>query len=459
MFRRIQRLVEQLVFFAAITFCLTGDAPPPGTFETRLDRIVGADRFGFILWEADALAEKGAGTSIPLQDYLDDRQRAQFVVDYLDRTRQLFTVERDIDRMYADPGVGNPDAASADLRARRDRLRAEVEQRRPTAEAIFQDQIAAVLADEGLAVGGRTFPPVLARITPLPHILILSPRDQIKREPGLDLSADLPIERIEAIENQVAAQFDKSAYVTPIGGLALYPSMIDETPDLLWLLQVMSHEWTHNWLFLRPLGVTMLFTSIQGGDILTINETTASIVGDEVGIKVLKRFYPEIAKRDYAYVYEPPKPADAQNAPPPKPDPNAFDFGHEMHVTRVQVDEYLAEAHSLNVKADEAGGNGRTDEAKSLRAQALEWIVKAENYMEDRRKVFVEHGYPLRKLNQAYFAFHGSYADQPGASGADPVGPTVVDLRHKSPSLVEFLNRVSAVTSFDDLKRVVAQYP
>ena len=46
--------------------------------------------------------------------------------------------------------------------------------------------------------------------------------------------------------------------------------------------------------------------------------------------------------------------------------------------------------------------------------------------MEQRRQLFVENGYYIRKLNQAYFAFYGAYADVPGgAAGEDPVGPAV----------------------------------
>ena len=324
----------------------------------------------------------------------------------------------------------------------------------------MQDQIAAVLADEGLATGGRVFPPVFARITPLPNILVISPRDEIKREPGMGLSAGLGADRADEIEDAIFESVDKSALVTPIGGLSLYPSMIVETTDLLDLLQIVGHEWVHHWLFFRPLGMHLLLTSIAGGDALTINETVASLIGDEAGILALKRFYPEIARRDYPYVYDPPKPAEDPDAPPPESDPNAFNFNREMHKTRVQVDEYLATARDLKRKAGEAAAAGREDEATALRAEAQEWITKAETYMEDRRKFFVENGYWwIRKLNQAYFAFYGSYADRPGASGADPIGPAVRDLRAKIPRIADFLNAVAPVTTLDDLKRVLEQHP
>jgi len=77
--------------------------------------------------------------------------------------------------------------------------------------------------------------------------------------------------------------------------------------------------------------------------------------------------------------------------------------------------------------------------------------------MEARRVFFWENGYLIRKLNQAYFAFHGAYADQPGgAAGEDPVGAAVRALRSQSLSLADFLNRISWMSSFEQLKKAVS---
>ena len=47
--------------------------------------------------------------------------------------------------------------------------------------------------------------------------------------------------------------------------------------------------------------------------------------------------------------------------------------------------------------------------------------------MEARRQELVKQGYAIRKLNQAYFAFHGSYAVGTGAT--DPIGGKLRALR------------------------------
>jgi len=125
----------------------------------------------------------------------------------------------------------------------------------------------------------------------------------------------------------------------------------------------------------------------------------------------------------------PPSPAQLEGPEDSPPAPPAFDFRAEMRATRVRTDELLA--------------LGKIDEA--------------ELYMELRRRVFVEQGYSIRKLNQSYFAFYGAYADEPGAPGADPVGPAVVELRQRSSSLAAFLKRISWYTSFEQLQRALGE--
>jgi hypothetical protein len=78
--------------------------------------------------------------------------------------------------------------------------------------------------------------------------------------------------------------------------------------------------------------------------------------------------------------------------------------------------------------------------------------------MEERRKLFVANGYHIRKLNQAYFAFYGAYADQPGgATGSDPIGPLLRDIRQHSNSVYQFLDRVGSIGSFADLEQLHQQ--
>ena len=75
-------------------------------------------------------------------------------------------------------------------------------------------------------------------------------------------------------------------------------------------------------------------------------------------------------------------------------------------------------------------------------------IEEAEAYMETERLKLVEQGHPLRRLNQAYFAFHGAYAASPAS--VDPTGAQLRHLRAASPSLKAFLDRVAWLNSYDE---------
>ena len=88
---------------------------------------------------------------------------------------------------------------------------------------------------------------------------------------------------------------------------------------------------------------------------------------------------------------------------------------------------------------------------------AADKIEEAEAYMEDRRSIFVKNGYGIRRLNQAYFAFHGAYNAEPGGSpeaGKDPIGPAVQALRQNSASLGDFVRKVAIVQTLDDVQRL-----
>jgi hypothetical protein len=166
-----------------------------------------------------------------------------------------------------------------------------------------------------------------------------------------------------------------SSLIVDIGGIGLYPTMVMQTSDLNYLTEVVAHEWIHNYLSLRPLGINYLTSP----ELRTINETTASIAGREIGRATMERYYPDL-------VPSPPPPPAPPQADTPVPEPPAFDFRNEMRITRETVDAMLSEGE----------------------------IEAAEAYMEERRIYLWDNGYQIRKLNQAYFAFHGAYADEPG---------------------------------------------
>jgi hypothetical protein len=404
---------------------LAGEGPSPGALDAQVSRSLAGRQFDFVGWEVEALLGKLLHGLIAPQRAMDEEARHDFFLDYLELVAEIEWTDREIEKIYVDPAVEDPDAASAELRARMAELRAEQRSRQPLAEAILQEQVAAILVDEGFGVLRQEFPPVSAHFTPLPTLIVISPRDRIENILSLPLEHGLNTADKEAIEERIDADFDVSSLVTDIGGLAAYPSMLLESSWIVWVAEVTSHEWTHHYLTLRPLG----WNYLAAPETRTINETVASIVGKEVGRRVIIRYYPEFIK------YLPPEPAPEPELPEemeeagPPPEPPAFDFGLEMRKTRIHADELLA-----------AGK-----------------IEEAEAYMEAQRRVFVAQGINIRKLNQAYFAFYGSYADTAGAAGKDPIGPAVLRLWARSPDLYTFVSRVAKITTLDELEGLLAE--
>ena len=368
--------------------------------------------FDYVGWTVNALGTKLSQIALGAADNLAPEVQSQLVLDYLDLIRQIDEANHRLNEIYADPEIVNPQIASRLLRKQLEELEAQRGLLGPVAEAILQDQISEIVADLGLTVGGQPLPPVLFHGTPLPTALIVSPREVIEQQHNISLEPDIHVDQRTMIEDNIDRALDVSSLIVNVGGIGVYPTMITETSKLNFLTEVVAHEWVHNFLSLRPLGLNY-FTSPE---LRTMNETAAALAGKEIGLAVVERFYPELLP--------PPPPPEAPSEPGEPAPPPTFDFRDEMRQTRVTVDQLLAE--------------GKT--------------VDAEEYMEARRQVFWEQGYRIRKLNQAYFAFYGAYADAPGgAAGEDPVGEAVRDLYASSPSLEAFLKRIAWITSFEEL--------
>ena len=375
--------------------------------------------FNYIYWTLDAFKEKLYQVSLGTARYLPPKLRQQTALEYLDLVMQIQRGEAALREMYSDPNITDPESLSQPFRDKMEELYARRRLIAPLAESILQDQLSQVVADMGLTLGGQPVPPVLYQISPLPLALIVSPRDTIRQDDNISLLPDLTLDGQVALEDRVSEALNVSTLVVGIGGVGVYPTMVMQTTDLNWLAEVVAHEWIHNYLSLRPLGINYLTSP----ELRTMNETAASIAGKEIGRELIARYYPELLP-------PPPEELPAEPACGSQPaEPPAFDYRREMHETRLEADRLLAE--------------GKVEEA--------------EQYMEGRRVFFWENGYLIRKLNQAYFAFHGAYADEPGgAAGEDPVGAAVRRLRKESPSLSHLLKRIAWMSSYEQLQGATA---
>ena len=340
---------------------------------------------------ADRIQALASPNAFNLLDWETRQLGADFgpLINGLTQTRDPTASDRDTLRAYFED------------KARRDELRI-------AAQAAIERAITSAYTQDGLrqaqpvAVPGL-FPPVMATLTRPPNVLVIAPRTALRvihssvlqpmdvaAQEGLEASAD---------SNGV------SSLVAPIGGIATYPSMVLEDDSPQRVFASVAHEWMHQYLIFYPLG-TGYWGSQQTRE---INETAAEMIGQEVGTQIASSL-------DLA----------SARTPANRGRPAAqFDFTRYMRDTRARTEALLTA--------------GKVDEAEA--------------YMRARRDELQQHGYYIRKLNQAYFALYGSYGEGFAASPSSPIPSLLHKLRNSSGSLGEFVVSIRGITTVEQLRQ------
>lgn len=291
----------------------------------------------------------------------------------------------------------------------RDRLSIEIPEntaeRKQLLDSFFKDQgplqlIEEILAreiEEALQAEGINFPPVLFKIYPPPTFLVISPRKEIRLVEAVLLNPGLSEGQKEWVESYVTANRPHhSALVVELGGYALLPAAVG-LHSFNQTVETAAHEWCHHYLYLFPLG--------RDSGLNSVNENTCTLVGRELTERISRKY--ESVKTIVL------KPIGSQ--------PN---FADELHKIRIRVDQLLAQ--------------GKVEEAEAFMG---------------KQRLFLSQFFPIRKLNQAYFAFYGSYGE--GAAGDDPTAAQVAQLRAASNSLKVFLEKIRQVGSVKDFQKLL----
>ena len=420
-----------ILLLALAVFSTAGDTFGVGDGVTQLAK---SHLYSIQRWEIGNFLSKwtaGLGRALSGEGPSQEEKEAN-VRRYFEIGGEVAALAGRVDRadfgLVEEPGI-------EDLRARLEALLAVREGLEPEVEETLEAAISETLRTEGVSSSFIGFellwPPVDFHFDDLPKLLVLSRRDHIATIRSTLLAPGITTAEREALE-QAMARRDLSALIVGIGGVATYPSLVREGTPLRWALRTAAHEWTHHYLAFHPLGRAYY----DNGDMTTLNESVADVVGNEIGDLVWRRHFAspeEIAAADAqaAAEAEAKRAAEARAAAEgegeaePDPEPPRFDFNVFMRETREKTDAMLAE--------------GRIDEAEA--------------YMEARRVKLADHGYFIRKINQAYFAFHGSYAIRPGSGSVSPIGGQVTAVWERVGSVGEFLR---AVNRFGDYKSFVA---
>ena len=403
--------MRQIIIISLLLVCLLGGGCLPSQgFDARLSSIVEPCSFSIAKWEFETIADSIKQLIFSRNGKIEDEPA--LVTQYFSLVEQIKTLNREIEEIKA----GNGDGDLASLEAELNTLEEQKAALKDAVERIIEKQLKETLAQQGIfnpidkyVKSEAGFPPVNFKLEKPPHLLVISPRHKIESMREITLMQNISLEEIAEIEAEVD-QLGVSSLVVKLGGLgATYPTFVTSDASLRFTIDTATDEWLHQYLAFKPLGFRYLLdlTGISRDyEIATINETLVSMVSKEIGSIICEKYYS----------------LDECNAHQNQVADSEFDFNQEMRDIRKAVDQYLAEGK----------------------------IEQAEEFMEQKRQYLASKGYYIRKLNQAYFAFHGAYADSP--TSISPIGLELKQLRIQSDSLRDFLNTVAAMTSRQELQ-------
>ncbi len=383
-------LITLLVFTAGI-----GDFRP-----SSFDLTVAPYKYSLLNWETSHFLDKWFHKLFDLMPWtteLSREERFTQIIEFFDLGEEAREFERRL--------LNSPSGCEAEtgLRADIERISQRRGELQAAVEESIESEISKVLAEEGFASRiGLIFPPVDTVFARSPGVLILSPRDRIHRQESILMKPGLNGDIRDRIEDRILEDRNLAALVESTGGVAVFPSVVSDSGGLRHSVVTAAHEWLHHWFFFQPLGQHFWDNS----DMTTLNETAATLGGQAIGDRVFTAITGEQVSRDA----EPPGPVD----------PDAFNFNDEMRETRLRTEGLLMQGK----------------------------IEEAEAYMEERRLFFEENRFLIRKINQAFFAFHGSYATS--AASVSPIDDQLRQLQNQSESLEDFLKTVGTFGSYGE---------
>ncbi len=390
---------KRLFLFTVIAFVLLGAVQGSDSFS-HTDAAIAPHKYSLFRWEVDNFLDKWVrkfDDILPWNSAPSREVRIAQAQEFFDQIEEIRELER------------GPESTESTRRI--DELRRLRKDMQPDVEETVESEISSILAEEGFSSRiGVIFPPVDTVFADSPGALIISPRERIAQISSTLLKPGISGEVREELEELILREEGVSALIVSTGGVATYPSVIATSGNLRDALAITAHEWLHHWFFFQPLGQHFWDNS----DMTTLNETAASIGGEIIGDRAFTAMTGEVVTRE----------------PATEPvDPDAFDFNAVMRDTRLTAEAMLAEGK----------------------------IEEAEAYMEEQRQFIVENGIFIRKINQAFFAFHGSYAT--GAVSVSPIGDQLNELRDGSESLEDFLKTIGEFDQVDDLADYLDEPP
>ena len=373
--------------------------------RSEIDTAVGNESFSIFWWEVTHLPLKWTHLiweSFP-GNKPSDEERIEILEKYLDTVNEL-SFEKDRLNTLMNTVQLQDESSKQLIRSQLAEI-THLEQLRESyrgkAEETVEATISHVVHQQDLGLfKGLLFPPTDFHFDDPPHILIISPRNKIELKQSKLISSTMTGIVKSEIEARVEKDGISSALVDSLAGLGTYPAFVTDKNGLYHLMITAAHEWLHNYWFFKPLGRHMWKSS----EMYTLNETAADIAGNEIGQQAFELIRGQ-SDKDF---------------------PN-----HNDHIRpQIHLRTILRETRN---KVDLMLENGQIDEA--------------EKYMREQRWRLRLGGYNIRKLNQAYFAFRGKYAD--GPASISPIGEELKEYRSYFSNTGAFVRSIGRIRTYE----------
>ena len=355
--------------------------------------IISNYKYNLVQWEIENIFDKWINklTSPLFNNY--KKENHEIVQDYFNNKRKI---------LNSNKNFKNIDSETYNLQI-------EISENTDVVEEFIESTLSTVISNQNIdLIFGMQFPPVDIRLIDLPKLLVISPRNKIERIDDILIKPEIKFNDVSYIEKKILYEENLAAIVLDIGGIATYPSSIPNSRNLKEVFIISGHEWIHHYLFFTKLGQNMF----NSEEMRILNETLASRVAEELWIYIdqyISENY-DLHLNDENY--------DDFN----QNHDNLFNFKYEMNKTRIETELLLKDNK----------------------------IIEAEKFMERRRQIFVENGYNIRKLNQAYFAFYSSYADSSASNTS--IGDELDEFRKYYNSLESFILAIRSVSDYEEFK-------
>ena len=377
--------------------------------QSNIDLAVGKHSFSITYWEITNISKKWLHLAWELfpGNKPTDEERIEIVNEYLEVTRMLL---KETDLQENESKSINYREKSQYTSQRESEIR-KLEKTKNVLQARAEEAIEAVMSDvlrkQGLGFRANIlFPPTDFRLETPPLILITSPRNKITLKDSKLVKNGIKPNIKEQIERIVEEDNITSALVDDLAGLGTYPAFVSDKYDLRQIVRTAAHEWLHNYWIFHSFGRNMW----DSPEMYTLNETAADIAGNELGDLAFIRLGGTIQNNSSKY--------------------GSVEVSHP-HLTRILRDTRQA-VESLLLQ-------GEIEEAEKLMRES-QWTLKL-------------GGYSIRKINQAYFAFRGNYADSPASTSH--IGAELKEYRSLFHTTGEFVKSLSKIKSYEQFKQVL----